>query len=186
MNTDQREIARKLRILQHADETGHVAKTCRYFGVGRSSFHRWREAYRKHGEAGLVNRPPIPKRHANRTPIEIEEKILHLRSKYHLGPRRIVWYLARYHGIRVSDASASCEKCPARRRRQPPSISRTGLLKFVVRYYFRNIALLYPNQKLSPHSATNAKQKRRRESATVVPCTVSPNAHAYSTDQVAR
>ena len=52
MNKDQREIARKLRILHHAKVTGHVAKTCRYFGVGRSSFYRWREAYRKHGEAG--------------------------------------------------------------------------------------------------------------------------------------
>ena len=52
MNKDQREIARKLRILQHAEEIGHVAKTCRYFGVGRSSFYRWREAYRKHGDAG--------------------------------------------------------------------------------------------------------------------------------------
>ena len=29
MNKDQREIQRKLRILRHAEETGHVAKTCR-------------------------------------------------------------------------------------------------------------------------------------------------------------
>jgi transposase-like protein len=56
MSKDQREIARKLRILRHAEQTGHVARTCRYFGVGRSSFYRWREAYRKHGDAGLVNR----------------------------------------------------------------------------------------------------------------------------------
>lgn len=35
MSKAQREIARKLRILQHAAKTGHVAKTCRYFGVGR-------------------------------------------------------------------------------------------------------------------------------------------------------
>ena len=55
MSKAQREIARKLRILQHAEETGHVAKTCRYFGVGRSSLYRWHEAYRKHGDAGLVN-----------------------------------------------------------------------------------------------------------------------------------
>ena len=33
MSKDQREITRKLRILRHAEETGHVAKTCRYFGV---------------------------------------------------------------------------------------------------------------------------------------------------------
>ena len=28
MNKDQREIQRKLRVLRHADETGHVAKIC--------------------------------------------------------------------------------------------------------------------------------------------------------------
>lgn len=107
MNKDQREISRKLRILQHAEQTGDVSKTCRYFGIGRSSFYRWQAAHRKYGAAGLVNRPPVPKWHANRTPVEIEEKVLHLRSQYHLGPMRIVWYLARYHGIRISDATVS-------------------------------------------------------------------------------
>ena len=67
MNKDQGEIQRKLRILRHAEATGHVAKTCRYFGVGRSSFYRWRQAYADSGEAGLINAPPIPKWHANRT-----------------------------------------------------------------------------------------------------------------------
>jgi transposase InsO family protein len=32
------------------------------------------------------------------------EKVIHLRRKYHLGPIRIVWYLERYHGIKISDA----------------------------------------------------------------------------------
>ena len=36
MNKDQREIERKLRILRYAEEIGHVAKACRYFGIGRS------------------------------------------------------------------------------------------------------------------------------------------------------
>ncbi|MBJ7579505.1 helix-turn-helix domain-containing protein [Devosia sp. MC532] len=65
MNKDQREIARKLRIIQHADQAGDVSKTCRYFGIGRSSFYRWQAAYRKHGGSGLVNRP----RFRNGTPI---------------------------------------------------------------------------------------------------------------------
>ncbi len=38
-------------------------------------------------------------------PAPIVEQILHLRRTYHLGPIRIVWYLERYHGIRVSDAT---------------------------------------------------------------------------------
>ena len=32
MNKDQREIQRKLRILRYAEEIGHVAKACLYFG----------------------------------------------------------------------------------------------------------------------------------------------------------
>ena len=80
MNKDQREIQRKLRILRYAEEIGHVAKTCRYFGIGRSSFYRWRQAYAERGEAGLVNAPPIPKWHANRKPPEREEKVIYLRQ----------------------------------------------------------------------------------------------------------
>ena len=99
MNTDQREIQRKLRILIYAEETGHVAKTRRYFGIGRTSFYRWGQSYEKYGEDGLINRPTVPKWHANRTPIEIEEKVLHLRRVYHLGPMRIVWHL-RHQNIR--------------------------------------------------------------------------------------
>ena len=61
MTKDQREIQRKLRILRHAEETEHVAKACGYFGIGRSSFNRWRQAYGDRGEVGLINAPPIPK-----------------------------------------------------------------------------------------------------------------------------
>ena len=71
MSKDQGDVVRKLRSLQHAEATRQVAKTCRYFGVGRSSFYRWRTAYRTHGEAGLVNRPRsrsgTPIRHRSRS-----------------------------------------------------------------------------------------------------------------------
>ena len=75
--------------------------------TGDASFYRWRKAYNERGEKGLVNAPSIPKWHANRTPPEREEKVLHLRRKYHLGPMRIVWYLERYHDIKMSDATVS-------------------------------------------------------------------------------
>jgi transposase len=73
-------------------------------GIGRASFYRWRTAYRQHGLAGLENRKTAPKNPANRTAPEIVEKVLHLRKTYRLGPVRIVWYLARYHAITISDA----------------------------------------------------------------------------------
>jgi hypothetical protein len=47
---------------------------------------------------------PIPHQMPNQTPPEVVEKVLHLRRNYHLGPIRIVWYLERYHAIRISDA----------------------------------------------------------------------------------
>jgi len=102
---DEREVQRKLRILQHAEKIGHVAKACRYFGIARASFYRWKRAYERDGEAGLVNAKTIPKNPPNQTPPEVAEKVLHLRRKYHLGPERIMWYLVRYHGIKLSDAT---------------------------------------------------------------------------------
>ena len=107
MTKEDRDIQRKLKVLRHAKKIGDVGKTCRYFGIGRSSFYRWRAAYEQRGEAGLINAKPIPKNPANQTPPEIVEKVLYLRSKYHLGSIRIVWYLARYHGITISDAGVT-------------------------------------------------------------------------------
>ena len=104
MAKDQQEIRRKLRILDHAAASGDVSKTCRYFGIGRASFYRWRHALADHGEAGLANKRSVPHNHPNRTPEAVTQKVLHLRRDYHLGPIRIVWYLERYHGLKISDA----------------------------------------------------------------------------------
>ena len=64
MISDQREIQRKLRVLKHADRIGAFSKTCRYFGVGRASFTRWRHAYEER-EARPVPRAPVKKEGAN-------------------------------------------------------------------------------------------------------------------------
>ena len=53
MTNEERDIQRKLRVLQHAKKIGNASKPSRYFGIGRSSFYRWRDAFQKHGEAGL-------------------------------------------------------------------------------------------------------------------------------------
>lgn len=48
MTNDERDIQRKLRVLQHAEKIGNARKACRYFGIGRSSFYRWRDAYQNY------------------------------------------------------------------------------------------------------------------------------------------
>lgn len=63
---DEREAQRRLRVLQHAERIGHVAKVCRYFGIGRASFYRWKRAYEQDGEAGPVNAKTIPQNRLTR------------------------------------------------------------------------------------------------------------------------
>jgi len=67
MTQKDRESLRRLRILRHAEETGHVGRTYRYFGIGRASFYRWTAAREKRGKAGLVRKRPIPKNPKKRT-----------------------------------------------------------------------------------------------------------------------
>ena len=50
MTSDEKEIKRKLRILKHTEHSGNIRKTCRYFGIARSLFYLWRNAYQEFGE----------------------------------------------------------------------------------------------------------------------------------------
>ena len=104
MTQDQREINRKLRVLEYAKEIVTVSKACRFYGLSRQGFYKWKRAYDRLGEAGLIRTKPgpTPGKCKLRTPPEIEEKILYIRLNYHLGPLRISWYLKRYHGIQIS------------------------------------------------------------------------------------
>ena len=51
MSPDQREISRRQRILEHAESSGNVCLTCRYFGIGRATFYRWK---RRYAEVGIA------------------------------------------------------------------------------------------------------------------------------------
>ena len=53
MGPKEREIQRRLRVLEHAEKIGNVCLTCRYFGLARSTFYRWKTEYDKQGETGL-------------------------------------------------------------------------------------------------------------------------------------
>ena len=54
MGSKEREVKRRLRVLEHAEKIGNVRMTCRYFGLARSTFYRWKTEYDKHGEPGLA------------------------------------------------------------------------------------------------------------------------------------
>jgi transposase-like protein len=96
---------KKLAAIQYAHSWGNVSRACRTFGVSRAAFYRWKKIYDVEGEAGLRQRKPIAKDHPRRIPQATVDKVLELRKRYHLGPQRIVWYMERYHGIRISFSS---------------------------------------------------------------------------------
>jgi len=103
MTQAKRDVARKSAVLRHAQQSRNVSKTCRHFGISRDTYYTWLHAYEQRGEAGLTNRRPGPVEDiSRRVPLAVEEKIVEIRQSLGLGAQRLSWYLARYHGIKVS------------------------------------------------------------------------------------
>lgn len=93
----------RLGILRHVDEITHsVAKTCRYYGIGRTAYYEWYKRYQEEGEEGLRDKSRRPHHSPLATKAEIVGKIVYLRQNYHFGPLRIKMYLKRYHDIQVN------------------------------------------------------------------------------------
>ena len=90
MTKAERDIRRKLRVFKHAQQSGNVDKTYRYFGISMSIFYRWRARHKKYCQSGLINSKPRPENPKLRTASEIEEKNLHLRKTYYLEPNASV------------------------------------------------------------------------------------------------
>jgi transposase InsO family protein len=100
-----RSAAHRLAILRHAEEVSHnVSLTCRYYGITRTCFYRWKRRYDELGAAGLRGRSSRPKRSPRTTPADVVGKIVYLRQHYHFGPLKIAMYLKRYHEVSISQS----------------------------------------------------------------------------------
>jgi transposase len=98
-----RRANRRLAVLQHAEEvSGNVAATCRYYGISRNVFYRWKRRYEDGGLEGLKDRSSAPLLCPTITHPDVVEKIIHLRQHYHFGPMKIRMYLKRYHDVDIS------------------------------------------------------------------------------------
>jgi hypothetical protein len=81
----EHDIARKLKVLNHAKEHGNISKTSRYFGICRETFYTWQRVYVSGGNDALVNNKPCHENHKLPVPRLIEDKIVYLRPTYHFG-----------------------------------------------------------------------------------------------------
>ena len=94
----------KFIVLEMAVQFG-VRKTCREFKVSRSTFYEWKSRFDKEGKSGLYRKKPVSLTHPRKKPSKVIEKILELRTDYKIGALRIMYYLERYHGIKVSEST---------------------------------------------------------------------------------
>jgi len=63
----QRHVRHRLAMIRHAEEvSGNVVRTCRYHGISRQAFYKWRRRYEELGEEGLQDRSSRP--HVSPTP----------------------------------------------------------------------------------------------------------------------
>jgi transposase InsO family protein len=82
-----------------------VARTCRYFGLSRKTFYKWKQRHAVDGDAGLADRARTPHFSPRATPRAVVSKILYLRQHYHFGPAKIADYLRRFHQTSLAASS---------------------------------------------------------------------------------
>jgi len=81
--TLSREATLRLRWFDHYHRTGNASLTCRYFGISRKTFYKWKGRYNPWDLKTLDKRSRVPKRRRKRMiPLEKELKIKALRKKY--------------------------------------------------------------------------------------------------------
>jgi transposase InsO family protein len=109
MHPEAREESRvrlKLAVLEFAHHFG-VTESCREFNVPRSTFYGWKQKYDREGRSGLYRKKPVAYSHPCKTSPEVVDKILELRKTYQIGALRITYYLDRYHGVKISESTAT-------------------------------------------------------------------------------
>lgn len=78
MTRDEIIYQRRVRVLEHAGETGNVSATCRTFGISRKTFYEWQRVAERYGLEALMpktrRRPQLP----NATPTHVLHELLAL------------------------------------------------------------------------------------------------------------
>lgn len=76
----------------------NISKAALAFGINRSVVY---DIIRKAEEGGLEDRPRVPKHQPAKTPQEIEDRVIQVRSKTRLGAEQLSRYLEERKGVSI-------------------------------------------------------------------------------------
>lgn len=89
----------RMAVLEYLKSNGrNIADAARVFGINRPVVY---DILRKQAEGDLTDRPRIPKYQPNKTPDEVEEKVIEAKNRTRLGPMRLSIYLHKYEKVDV-------------------------------------------------------------------------------------
>jgi transposase InsO family protein len=100
-----------------------VKYSCSYYGISRKTYYKWWNRYQRSGfnPKSLQDRSRRPKMHPKTASKKVVERVIELRKQTGFGARRLVFYLKRDHGIKISVCGVH------------KILKRAGLIKIVVR-----------------------------------------------------
>ncbi|MDO3651316.1 helix-turn-helix domain-containing protein [Nocardia mangyaensis] len=102
-----KEVKIRLKWIQHYQKTKNISKTCRYFGISRTTFYKWYKRYKEEGIEGLYDIPKTPKN--KRKPIirnKYQQIIIKIKKKYPTWSKeKIAKYLEVEEGIKISPST---------------------------------------------------------------------------------
>jgi transposase len=74
-------VSLRLEFVKLVLANGNISKLCREFGISRKTGYKWLRRYQENGAEGLQDRSRRPHTSPNRTPAEMERRVLALRDK---------------------------------------------------------------------------------------------------------
>ena len=92
--------AARLAVLEYLKTNGgNKSDAARVFGITRAVVY---DILKKQAEGDLSDRSRVPKHQPNKTPDQIEARVMAAKNKTHLGPKRLSLYLEKYEQLRVA------------------------------------------------------------------------------------
>ncbi|MBI4999449.1 transposase [Candidatus Gottesmanbacteria bacterium] len=91
--------AARTAVLEYLRSNGrNIAGTARAFGINRPVVY---DIIKKGKEGNLSDRSRTPIHQPTKTPIFMEDKVIEVKNKTHLGPKRLSSHLKKYYGLSV-------------------------------------------------------------------------------------